>query len=696
MVLKQLELFRYKQFKHACFTFQPGFNVIWGPNESGKTTLREALLLAFFGNPTTTSDSVRSATTWGQTEPCEVRLEYLDDAGVLCQLRKDFAGNKIFLLRGEEQFRTYKTIQSQVLETLGLPSEDLFRLCASLDVRSLANLGSRESRKQTGQMLAGLMTGASSGQDALTAIKRLEDALRLLGKGERAPAKDPGPLKAAREQLLRWQARQAEMAGKQRDRQDRETRWASATLELNALRERTDNLNRLLAANEKLSQADRRRQELILRDAEYEKADQRRRQWQEELERLDRKIEAESAARCPAAGIEELKNLLARKAAAPSGVEPALPADRSAWILLASGAILALAGSWLIWQGGAWAGWLLVLAGLGTTAAGWAKKRNQHAQTRRRQTQTEEAQTERAAQESRIKALCEPAGALPPEALLQSWERLLALRAEREALARSLAAMGRTDPEPWQAVRRELRLVEDVLADPELNPLRLAPAELAARQREREAAVERLKTLETETERWRVLQEQDARLEEGLAEAEEQAEEIRRRIAYLERRERVLKTTLELLDQARRDTLHPARQVLEKQAGELWSQLSEGRYKNIAIDDEDLSSKIFIPETSKWEGPEVLSQGAFDQFFLSLRLALTDALSGGRKPPLFLDEPLSAFDPERERAALDYLRSLSASRQILFFSCRPEYAEAAEHVVQLPSPDGKKGKETRQ
>jgi uncharacterized protein YhaN len=693
MVLKQLELFRYKQFKHACVTFRPGFNVIWGPNESGKTTLREALLLAFFGNPTATSDSVRSLTTWGQIDPCEVRLEYFDDAGVHCQLRKDFAGNKVFLLRGDEQFRTYKTIQAQLLETLGLSSEELFRLCASLDVRSLANLGTRESRKQTSQMLAGLITGTSSGQDVLNAIKRLDEALRLLGKGEHAPAKEPGPLKAGRDLLARLQARGAELTAKLRDRQGREARWTAATSEQQSVRERHENLIRLLAANEKLSQAERRRQDLIARDAEYEQADKRQRQLQADLAKLDLQIEQESAAHCTAEEVEELRGLITRQTAAPAQEQkPAPSPDRSWWLLAVSGGLLGLVGVWLLGKE-SWTGWLLLLTGLGTAAISVWKKRAQLTNERQRRAQTEEARAAQAAQTDRMEALCARAGRVPPEALLQSWNRLVQWRAERDALARSLAALGHLDPERWQTVRRELRLVEDLLADPELSPLRLGPAEIAAKQRERETAAERLQTLSTEVERLRLLQEQDARIEEGLAEAEEQAEETRQRVAYLERRERILRITLELLDQARRDTLHPARQVLEKQAGDLWSLLSAGRYKNIAVDDEDLSSKIFITETGKWEGPEILSQGAFDQFFLSLRLALTDVLSGGKRPPLFLDEPLSAFDPERGQTALEYLRRLAATRQILFFTCRPEYAQAAEHVVKLPLASEQQSKE---
>lgn len=692
MVLKHLELFRYKQFKHARVSFGPGFNVIWGPNESGKTTLREALLLAFFGNPTTTSDSVRSLTTWGQSEACELRLEYLDDAGIDCQLRKDFAGNKVFLLRGEEQFRTYKTIQTQLLEALGLSSEELFRLCASLDVRSLANLGTRESRKQISRMLAGLMTGTSSGQDVLSALKRLDEALRQLGKGERAPAKDPGPLKAGRDQLARLQARAADLGAKLRDRAGREARWAAAGAELQSLNERQANLIRVLAANDKLTQAERRRQELIGRDAEYEQADQRRHQLEADLARLDRLIEQEAAVRCSADEVEELRGLLARKSAAPAAAAPKPAQDRSWWWLALSGALLGLVGLWLLGRE-PWLGGLLLLAGATAAFFGGWRKRSQLRQERQERAQTEQARAARAAQDSRMEELCARAGAVPAEAVVQSWNHLLQWRAEREALARSLAALGQLDAERWQAVRRELRLAEDVLNDPDLSPLRLAPAELAGKQRERDAAAERLKTLSAEVERLRLLQEQDARIEEELAEAEEQAEETRRRVAYLERRERILKIALELLDQARRDTLHPARQVLEKQAGELWSLLSAGRYQNIAVDDEDLSSKIFVAETGKWEGPEILSQGAFDQFFLSLRLALTDVLSGGRRPPLLLDEPLAAFDPERGQRALEYFRRLAAGRQILFFTCRPEYARAAEHAVELPLADEPPNKE---
>jgi DNA repair protein SbcC/Rad50 len=168
-----------------------------------------------------------------------------------------------------------------------------------------------------------------------------------------------------------------------------------------------------------------------------------------------------------------------------------------------------------------------------------------------------------------------------------------------------------------------------------------------------------------------------------VAELEERIAETQERILVLERQERSFRLTHSLLDQARRDTLNPARKVLEKRASELMAIFSCGRYQHIAVDDEDLSSKILLPETGVWEDPAIVSQGTFDQFFLSLRLALAEVLTGGKKAPIFLDEPLAAFDPERAQATLQCLKLLAKERQIVLFTCRPDYDKAAHHVIEL-------------
>ncbi|NTV53040.1 MAG: AAA family ATPase, partial [Candidatus Firestonebacteria bacterium] len=111
MVLKHLELKRFKCWRALSLDFSPGLNVILGPNESGKTTLRAALMAVLFGNPTSQSEVVERWKSWGEAERCELKLEYADRGGLACQLRKDFTDHKVFLIKGEESFKTAKLIQ---------------------------------------------------------------------------------------------------------------------------------------------------------------------------------------------------------------------------------------------------------------------------------------------------------------------------------------------------------------------------------------------------------------------------------------------------------------------------------------------------------------------------------------------------------------------------------------------------------
>lgn len=64
-----------------------------------------------------------------------------------------------------------------------------------------------------------------------------------------------------------------------------------------------------------------------------------------------------------------------------------------------------------------------------------------------------------------------------------------------------------------------------------------------------------------------------------------------------------------------------------------------------------------------------LSQGAADQLYLAVRLAICDmVLPAEKHVPLILDDALVTFDDDRLRAALDYLLSESKTGK---FCCSP-------------------------
>ena len=66
---------------------------------------------------------------------------------------------------------------------------------------------------------------------------------------------------------------------------------------------------------------------------------------------------------------------------------------------------------------------------------------------------------------------------------------------------------------------------------------------------------------------------------------------------------------------------------------------------------------------------ESFSRGTKDLYSLSLRLSLCDALFEGDLPFLILDDPFTALDDERTGAAIKLLKSMSAQRQIIYFTC---------------------------
>lgn len=696
MVLKHLEIKRFKCWQSLSVDFAPGLNVITGPNESGKSTLRAALMAVLFGNPTSVSEAVDRWTSWAQPERCELKLEYTNQAGLPCQLRKDFSEHKVFLIKGEEQFKTAKVIQQEITDDLGISSEEFYALCASLDSKTLSDLG--QARKQVGKMLAGLMTGAESGSDVLQAIKRLDEDLKELNKGLTSPSKTPGPLKACRERLTQLTADSHQLETEIESRRVREQKFTDLNLKVNAGLENLKNLEQVLAVNRKLTETRKRHEELAKQDQGFEQLKLKQERLERERSELQARLAADAASCLTPSDWEEVRAHLAR--ASQLALDNPLPGETKkpepvSW-LWPAGVGLAGLGMLLVWK---WTGMglLALTAGLFAIFLGWQQRRSRQASTQARDEALRQIQQKNQALLQERQAWLARTG-LTPETLLQALPACQKFAQEMAALERSLREIEPVDEAQWKIVRRELRLAQDVLEDPALTMLLLKPQEVAQKERERQILSDQVEEQRRERDRLQAILDHVALHQDGLAELEEKIAETRERLSYLEQQAHVRQLAGEGLEQARRATLHPARQILENEAGSLLGMISRERYTQVSVDDEDLACRVFIPDTQRWEDPGVLSQGTFDQFYLSLRLALGDILAGGKKPPLLLDDPFSAFDADRQARFLDWLKIRSRQQQVLIFTCRQDYAPYAEKVIELESlkeiqaREGKKGR----
>lgn len=142
----------------------------------------------------------------------------------------------------------------------------------------------------------------------------------------------------------------------------------------------------------------------------------------------------------------------------------------------------------------------------------------------------------------------------------------------------------------------------------------------------------------------------------------------------------ILKAVVEGFDQSYREDHQP--DILKK-TGMYFRQFSKGKYPKI-YNDESLGKTTLLIRADGEDhlAEQALSQGARDQLYLSLRLALADELdSHAERLPLFLDEVFVNWDMERIDEAINLLKKLSNERQIILFTCHDWLVDRIKEVA---------------
>lgn len=110
--------------------------------------------------------------------------------------------------------------------------------------------------------------------------------------------------------------------------------------------------------------------------------------------------------------------------------------------------------------------------------------------------------------------------------------------------------------------------------------------------------------------------------------------------------------------------------ALGARAAEIFSALTDGRYDKVLLS-QDMALSAEQSGDPMSRSIRLLSQGAADQLYLAVRLAICGmVLPEEKHVPLILDDALVSFDDRRLHAALDVLLAESERRQILLFTCQ--------------------------
>lgn len=117
----------------------------------------------------------------------------------------------------------------------------------------------------------------------------------------------------------------------------------------------------------------------------------------------------------------------------------------------------------------------------------------------------------------------------------------------------------------------------------------------------------------------------------------------------------------------------------------VFSQITGGRYVAVRLDTG--SGKIQV-ETKNGDplDADKLSSGAFDQLYLSIRLALGEKLLKGDKAFFIMDDPLIKADSKRLHAQLSLLKQISElGWQIIYFTAKNEVKNALQEQINAGS-----------
>ncbi len=201
MTLRSLHLTRFGRFTDDSWEFTPGLNVIRGPNEAGKSTMREAIVRLLFDTTKvgTTSSRFLGMTTWGAERAFVLECTF-DVDGERYRLSKDFEAQRIELtpIGGDWALTDDGAVAERLAELIGAHSREVYETTACLRQLEFARL-------EAGEEVSGLLQqtlagpGAQAGvQDVLNDLAR---ELTSMAKGLERHADSPGPLRATMDEI---------------------------------------------------------------------------------------------------------------------------------------------------------------------------------------------------------------------------------------------------------------------------------------------------------------------------------------------------------------------------------------------------------------------------------------------------------------------------------------------------------------
>lgn len=161
-----------------------------------------------------------------------------------------------------------------------------------------------------------------------------------------------------------------------------------------------------------------------------------------------------------------------------------------------------------------------------------------------------------------------------------------------------------------------------------------------------------------------------SKIEEQLQDAEDEREEL----LHLNNSYNIAKECLGIAYEKVKSNISPR---FTENLSDIISRISNGRYSNVMLNDnEGLMVEI---QNGNYVPASRLSAGTIDQMYISLRLSALEEISQ-EKMPIILDEAFAYFDDERLKNILRYLDTNFKENQIIIFTCSNREGELLKNL----------------
>ena len=170
----------------------------------------------------------------------------------------------------------------------------------------------------------------------------------------------------------------------------------------------------------------------------------------------------------------------------------------------------------------------------------------------------------------------------------------------------------------------------------------------------------------------------------GVADAEDALAAAMHELERVQRLDRTLARTIEFLERAEERVHRSVAPVLRATVLEWLPRITGERYTDCKVDPESLQVDV-RSDQGPWRTAGLLSHGTAEQVYLLLRLALTRHLvAQGEVCPLILDDAVAACDADRKRALLETLHAVSAETQVILFTHEEDVRAWARQRISAP------------